>query len=45
MPSTHHLINGIRLIISYNAKGIVITATKRMTYIIHGAKLVYIFII
>ena len=44
-PSTHHLTNGIRRIISYNNGEIVITATKRMTYICQGAREVYIFII
>ena len=43
-PSTHHLTNGILRITSYSIGEIVITATKRMAYIIHGASDVCIFI-
>ena len=38
-------MKGIRLMISFNAKGIVITATNKMAYIIQGANEVYCFII
>ena len=40
IPSTHQRMNGILLMISFKAKGIVITATVRMTYIDQGGKVV-----
>ena len=44
MPNTHQRINGILLMISFSANGMVITAMVRMTYIIQGANVVYCFI-